>query len=123
MDLDRHELVSGHLGHCHEDSLVQRSLAKLGGDVFGYRPDGRNHLSSLFLKKLRVHETLIAVPSEVRQRAVVKLNKSNARRAVNQLGNKMADLKDRCRNFRGESTAHEQGPADILDPGNPDPGA
>jgi hypothetical protein len=32
--------------------------------VFGYRPDCRNHLSSLFLKKFRVHETLIDVPSE-----------------------------------------------------------
>jgi hypothetical protein len=26
----------------------------------------------------------------------------------------MADLKDRCRNFRGESTGHEQWPPDIL---------
>jgi len=26
----------------------------------------------------------------------------------------MADLKDRCRNFRGESAGHEQWPADIL---------
>src|SRR6516225_8092718 len=26
----------------------------------------------------------------------------------------VADLKDRCRNFRGESTGHEQRPADIL---------
>jgi hypothetical protein len=31
--------------------------------VFGYRPDCRNHLS-LFLKKFRVHETLITAPSE-----------------------------------------------------------
>src|SRR6516225_9278893 len=26
----------------------------------------------------------------------------------------VADLKDRCRNFRGESTGHEQWPPDIL---------
>jgi hypothetical protein len=26
----------------------------------------------------------------------------------------MADLKNRCRNFGGESAAHEQWPADIL---------
>jgi hypothetical protein len=32
--------------------------------VSGYRPDRRNHLSSLFVKKFRVHETLIAAPSE-----------------------------------------------------------
>jgi hypothetical protein len=32
--------------------------------VFGYRPDCRNHLPSLFLKKFRVHETLIEVSSE-----------------------------------------------------------
>ena len=51
LDLDRHELVSRHLGHRPEDSLVQRSLAKLGGDVFRCRPDCRNHLLSLFLKK------------------------------------------------------------------------
>jgi hypothetical protein len=44
------------LGHCPEDSLVQRSLAKIGGNVLGYRPDCRNHLSSLFLKKFRVHK-------------------------------------------------------------------
>jgi hypothetical protein len=52
--------VSRHLGHCPEDSLVQRSLAKLGGDVFGYRPDCRNHLLSLFLKKFRVHKKRLA---------------------------------------------------------------
>jgi len=34
--------------------------------VFGYRPDYRNHLSSLFLKKFRVHEVLITAPSEAR---------------------------------------------------------
>jgi hypothetical protein len=54
LDLDRHKLVSRHLGHCSEDSLVQCGLAKLGGHVIGYRPDCRNHLSSLFLKKFRV---------------------------------------------------------------------
>jgi hypothetical protein len=64
LDLDRHELVSRHLGHCPEDSLVQRSLAKLGGDVFGYRPDCRNHLLPLFLKKFCVHETLITARSK-----------------------------------------------------------
>jgi hypothetical protein len=32
--------------------------------VFGHRPDCRNHLSSLFLKKIRFHETLIEAPSE-----------------------------------------------------------
>src|SRR6266550_7954638 len=36
LDLNRHKLVARHLGHCLEDSLVQRGLAKLGGDVFGY---------------------------------------------------------------------------------------
>jgi hypothetical protein len=51
LDLDRHKLVSRHLGHCPEDSLVQRGLANLAGHVFGHRPDCRNHLSSLFLKK------------------------------------------------------------------------
>src|SRR5215472_1860030 len=60
LDLDRHELVSWHLGHCSENSFVQRGLANLGGHVFGYRPDCRNHLSSLFLKQLRVHEILLA---------------------------------------------------------------
>ena len=39
------------------NTLVRRSLAKLGGDAFGYRPDCRNYLSSLFLKKFRVHKT------------------------------------------------------------------
>jgi hypothetical protein len=34
--------------------------------VFGYRPDCRNHLSSLFVKKFRVHGTLITAPSETR---------------------------------------------------------
>jgi len=33
--------------------------------VFGYRPDCRNHLSSLFLKKFRVHEILTEAPSEM----------------------------------------------------------
>src|SRR6516165_7622511 len=56
LDLDRHKLVSRHLGHRSEDSLVQRHLANLGGHVFGYGPDCHNHLSSLFLKKFRVHE-------------------------------------------------------------------
>ena len=64
LDLDRHKLVSRHLGHRHQDSLVQPDLANLGGHVFGNRPDCRDHLSSLFLKKLRVHETLIEAPSE-----------------------------------------------------------
>src|SRR5262249_42081329 len=64
LNLDRHKLVSRHLGHCPEDSLVERGLAKLVGYVFGYRPDCRNHLSSLFLKKFHVHETLIEAPSE-----------------------------------------------------------
>jgi hypothetical protein len=30
LDLGRHKLVSRHLGHCPEDSLVQRGLANLG---------------------------------------------------------------------------------------------
>jgi hypothetical protein len=64
MDLDRHKLVSRHLGHCIENSFVQRGLANLRGHVFGHRPDRRNHLSSLFVKKFRVHETLIEAPSE-----------------------------------------------------------
>jgi hypothetical protein len=67
MDLDRHKLVSRHLGHCPEDSLVQRGLANLGGHVFGHRPDCRNHLSSLFVKKFCVHETLTEAPSEARR--------------------------------------------------------
>jgi hypothetical protein len=29
--------------------------------MFGSRPDCRNHLSSLFLKKFRVHKTLLSV--------------------------------------------------------------
>jgi hypothetical protein len=65
--LDRHKFVSWHRGHRPEDSLVQRRLAKLVGHVFGYRPDCRNHLLSLFLKKFRVHESLLATPSELRQ--------------------------------------------------------
>src|SRR5262249_12347763 len=68
LDLDRHKLVSRHLGHCSEDSLVQRGLANLGGHVFGYRPDCRNHLSSLFLKKSRVHKSSMGA----RRSAVVK---------------------------------------------------
>jgi hypothetical protein len=35
--------------------------------MFGYRPDCRNHLSSAFLKKFRVQETLIEASSEARQ--------------------------------------------------------
>jgi len=35
--------------------------------VFGYQPDCRNHLSSLFVKKFCVHETLLAAPSEAWQ--------------------------------------------------------
>jgi hypothetical protein len=57
LDLDRHELVSRHLGHCLEDSLVQCGLANLRSNVFGYRPDCRDHFLSLFLKKFRVHKT------------------------------------------------------------------
>src|SRR6516225_9549264 len=64
LDLDRHKLVSRHLGHRPEDSLVQRGLANLGGHVFGNQHDCRNHLSSLFVKKFCVHETLIEAPSE-----------------------------------------------------------
>jgi hypothetical protein len=39
--------------------------------VFGYRPDCRNHLS-LFLKKFRVHETLITAPSGARLAGILK---------------------------------------------------
>ena len=56
LDLDRHKLVSRRLRHCHKDSLVERGFANLGGDVVGHRPDCRDHLSTLFLKKFRVHE-------------------------------------------------------------------
>src|SRR5262249_5795777 len=59
LDLDRHKLLTRHLGHRPEDSLVQPGLANLGGHVFGYHLDCRNHLSSLFLKKFRVHEALV----------------------------------------------------------------
>jgi hypothetical protein len=50
---EKTERFEVHLGN----SLVQCGLAKLSGDVFGYRPDCRNHLLSLFLKKFRVHRT------------------------------------------------------------------
>src|SRR5262245_11440809 len=57
LDLERHKLVSRHLSHCPEDSLVQRSLANLGAHVVGYRLNCRNHVPSLFLEIVRVHDT------------------------------------------------------------------
>jgi hypothetical protein len=57
LDLEGHKLVSRNLGHCSEDSLVQRGLASLGGHVGAYRPNRRKHFSSLFLEIFCVHET------------------------------------------------------------------
>ena len=56
LDLDRHELVPRHFGHCPEDPIVQRGLANLGGKVLRDHSDRRNHLSSLFLKICDAHE-------------------------------------------------------------------
>jgi hypothetical protein len=66
LDFDRHKLLARHLGHRPEDSLVQPGFANLGGHVFGYHLDCRNHLSSLFLKKIRVHETLVTAAGSSR---------------------------------------------------------
>src|SRR5262249_34825082 len=57
LDLNGHELVSRYLSHCPEDSLVQRGLASLGGNVAAHRPNCRKHVPSLFLEIFRVHET------------------------------------------------------------------
>ena len=67
LDFNRHELMPRYFGHCPKDSIIQGGLADLGGKVLRDPSDRRNHLSSLFLKELRVHETLIAAPSEARQ--------------------------------------------------------
>jgi len=60
LDLDRHKLVPWDLGHCTEDSLVQRGLADLDGNLVCVRPDRRNQLSSLFLEIFRAHVRLTA---------------------------------------------------------------
>jgi hypothetical protein len=56
LDLDRHKLVPGHLGHRPEDSIVQCGLAKLSDEVVRDLSDRRNHLSPLVLKIYSAHE-------------------------------------------------------------------
>src|SRR5262249_48000812 len=88
LDLDRHKLVSRHLSHCPEDSLVERSVANLGGHVVGYRSNCRNHVSSLFLEIVRVHETPHSSDTSRRNRSVIR------RRTLQALGDSTTHTAD-----------------------------